>query len=95
LRTLCTFLILAKFSKFQTVSRGCPPSQQHTFSAGLLFDETFAQTDVFAVANCPVAALSVFHSAVIMRSLIFLHLWTPLTYSTESVLLPCFNGKPD
>jgi len=48
----------------------CPPSQPHTFSARLLFDETFERPDVFAVLNCPVVVLSVFYSTVIMRSLI-------------------------
>jgi len=36
-----------------------PPSQPHTFSDRLLFDETFAQPDVFAVVNCSVAASGV------------------------------------
>jgi len=66
LLTLCIFSILVKFIKFQTVSHGFPPSQPHTFSAGLLFDKTFAQPDVAAVVNCPVVALSVFHSTVII-----------------------------
>jgi len=57
---------------------GCPPSQSYTFSARLLFDETFAQPGVFAVANCPVVALGVFYSTVLMRSLKFLQL-TALT----------------
>ena len=39
--------------KFQTVNPGCPPSQSHTFSARLLFDETFAQPDISAVVNRP------------------------------------------
>jgi len=34
-------------SQFQTVSTGCPPFKPHTFSARLLFEETFAQPDVF------------------------------------------------
>jgi len=45
-----------------------PPSQPHTFSARLLFDETFAQP-VFAVVHCPFVALSVFYSTVFMRNL--------------------------
>jgi len=38
-----------------------PLSQPHTFSARVLFDETFAQPDVIAVVDCPVVALSVFY----------------------------------
>jgi len=42
--------------KFQTVSPACPPSQPYTFSTRLLFDETFAQPDTFAVVNrAPIA----------------------------------------
>jgi len=42
--------------KFQTVKPGCPPSQPYTFSTRLLFDETFAQPDIFAVVNrAPIA----------------------------------------
>jgi len=41
--------ILRVVSKFQTVNPRCPPSQAHTFSVQLLFDETFAQHGVFAV----------------------------------------------
>jgi len=73
------FSILVWFSKFRTVSPGCPPSQPHTSSAPLLFDEMFAQPDVFAVVNCTVVALSVFYSTVLMLSLIFLQLRTALT----------------
>ena len=54
--------------------------QAHTFSARLLFDETFAQPDVCTVANCSVTAFSVFCSSVVMRSLIFLQLVTALTW---------------
>jgi len=61
---------------FQTVNPGCPPSQLHVFTAGLLFDETFAQRDVFAVVNCP----AVFYSTVLMHNLIFLQLLTVLTW---------------
>jgi len=49
------------------------PSQPH-ISARLLFDETFAQPDVFAVVNGPVVVLSVFYSTVLMRNLTFLQL---------------------
>ena len=72
LRALCAFSIPVWFSKFQTVNPGGPPSQPHTFSARLLFDETSAQPDVFAFMNCPVVALRVFYSTVSMRSLTFL-----------------------
>jgi len=53
---------------------GCPLSQPLTFSARLLFDETFPQPDVFTVVNCPVVALSVLYSTVLMQSLVFLQL---------------------
>ena len=66
-------------SKFQTVKPGCPPSQPHTFSARLLFDETAVQPDVFAFMNCPAVALNVFYSTVSMRSFIFLQSWNALT----------------
>jgi len=66
-------------SKFRTLNPGCPLSQPHTFSANLLFVETFAQPDVSAVVNCPVAVLSLFCSTVLMRSLIFSQSQTALT----------------
>jgi len=51
----------------------------------MLFEDTLAQLDVFPIVNCPVVALSVFYSTVLMHSLIFcscvLH-WR----STECVL---------
>jgi len=62
LRTICAFSILVQFSKFQTVNPGCPPS--HTFPARLLFDERLAQSDIFAILNCPAIALSMFDSTV-------------------------------
>jgi len=37
------------------------PSQLYTISARLLFDETFEQPDVFAVANCPVVECVLLH----------------------------------
>jgi len=46
----------------------------HTFSTRLLFNETFAQLDVFAVVNWPVVALSVFYFTVLMLCVIFLQL---------------------
>ena len=74
---LAYFMRILNTCKFQTVKlwqvsncqTRCPPSQPHTFSARLLFDETFARPDVFAVVNCPVVALGVLYSAVIMCSL--------------------------
>jgi len=57
----------------------CSPFKARTFSARMLFDETFARSDVFAVLNCPVVVLSVFYSIILRRSLIFLQLWTALT----------------
>ena len=64
--------LLYRFSfgprEFETldVNPGCPSSHTHTFSARLLFDKTFSQPDVFAVANYPVVALSVFCSIVFL-----------------------------
>jgi len=58
-------------STFYTANRGCPPAQQHTFSFGLLFDETFAHPDIYAVVNCHVLALSVFYSSSFTCSVIF------------------------
>ena len=80
---------------WQTANLGRPPSQPHNFSAGLLFDEEFGEPDVFEVVNCPVVALSVLYSTVLMRGVIFLQFWTSLAYSTECDLLSCFNGLPD
>jgi len=89
LRTLYAFSILVQFNKFRIVNPKCSPSQPHTFSARLqLFDEPFAQPDVSTVVNCTVVALSVFHSTVLMRSLIFLQLWTALTYHWHWVRSP-------
>jgi len=53
LHTSSTCLILVWFSKFK-LSSLCLPSQLHTFSAQLLFDETFTQPHLFAVVNYPV-----------------------------------------
>jgi len=58
---ICAFSILVQFSKFETVNPGCPPSQPRTFSARLLFDETFAQPYIFAVVNCADVALGVLY----------------------------------
>jgi len=46
------------------------PVQPHTFN---VFDETLAQLN-FAVVNCSDVAMSVFHSPVLTRSLMFLQL---------------------
>ena len=55
-------------SQVQTVNSACPQSQPYTYSARLLLDKRFVQPDVFAVVNCPVLALSVFHSTVLKSS---------------------------
>jgi len=47
--------------KFQAVKPGCPPSQPHTISARLLFEETFGQHCLFAVVNGADVALGVFY----------------------------------
>jgi len=44
--------------KFQTVNPGCLPSQPHAFRS-TAFDETFAQSCVFAVVNSADVALCV------------------------------------
>jgi len=50
------------------------PVQPHAFYAPpLVFNKTLAQPH-FAVANCSDAAMSVFYSPVLTRSLIFLQL---------------------
>ena len=70
-----------------------------TIPAAFLFCSTAIrrdeQPDVFAVVICPVVTLSVFCSTVSMRSLIFLRLWTALTYSTECIPLLCLNALSD
>jgi len=60
--------------KFLTVNPGCPPFPPYTFSAQLLFDATFAQPCIFAVANFADVALSVFYSPVLTRCRLFLQL---------------------
>ena len=66
---------LCSLSKFDLAIQGLrQPVQPHTFSAQLLvFDETLAQPH-FAVLNCSDVGMSVFHSPVLTRSLIFLQL---------------------
>jgi len=64
---------LCSLAKFDLANQGVrQPVQPHTFNAQLLvFDETLVQPD-FAVANCSDVVMSVFHSPVLTRSLIFL-----------------------
>ena len=51
-----------------------PKATTDTFNTQLLiFDETLAQPD-FSIVNCSDAVMSVFHSPVSTRSLIFLQL---------------------
>jgi len=59
--------------KFDLANQGLrQPVQPHTFNAQLLvFDETVAQPH-FAVVNCSDVGMSVLHSPVLTRSLIFL-----------------------
>ena len=61
--------------KFDLANQGLrQPVQPHTFKAQLLvFDEILAQPH-FAVVNCSDVGMSVFHSPVLTRSLIFLQL---------------------
>jgi len=68
---------LSVLAKFDLANQGVrQPVQPHTFNAQLpAFDETLAQPD-FAVVNCSDVVMSVFHSPVLTRSLIFLQLWT-------------------
>ena len=66
-------------------------SLPHTFSARPLFDETFAQSDIFAVVNCPAVALGVFYSTVLTRSPMMCFCSCELSpRSSEYVLLPLF-----
>jgi len=66
---------LSVLAKFDLANQGLhQPVQLHTFNAQLpVFDETLAQPD-FVVANCSDVVMSVFHSPVLTRSLIFLQL---------------------
>jgi len=81
LRTSCAFSILVWFSKFQTVNPGCPPSQSHTFVARLLFDETFANpAGCFCSSEQPCRSVECVLLHLLMRHLIFLQLWTALTW---------------
>ena len=59
-------------AKFDLANQGVrQPAQPHTSNPQLLvFDKTLAQPD-FAVVNCFDVVMSVFHSPVLTRSLIF------------------------
>jgi len=71
---------LCSLAKFDFAHRGVrQPVQLHTFNAQLpVFDKTLAQPN-FAVVNCSDVVISVFHSPVLTRSLIFLQLRTALS----------------
>jgi len=62
-------------SEFDLANQGVhQPVQPHTFNAQLpVFDETLAQPH-FVVVNCSDVVMSVFHSPVSTRSLLFLQL---------------------
>jgi len=66
---------LSVLAKFDLANQGVrQPVQLHVFNAQLpVFDETLAQPD-FVVVNCSDVVMSVFHSSVLTRSLIFLQL---------------------
>jgi len=66
---------LSALAKFDLANQGVrQPVQLHTFNAQLpVFDETLAQLH-FVVVNCSDVVMSVFHSPVLTRSLIFLQL---------------------
>ena len=66
---------LCSLAKVDLANQGVrQPVQPHTFNAQLLvFDETLAQPD-FAVVNCSDVVMSVFHSPVLTRNLLFLRL---------------------
>jgi len=66
---------LCSLAKLDLADQGVrQPVQPHTFNTQLLvFDETLVRPD-FAVVKCSDAVVSVFHSPVLTRSLIFLQL---------------------
>jgi len=74
-KTNIFLLNLSALAKFGLANQGVrQPVQLHTFNAQLpVFDETLAQPHFVAV-NCSDVAMSVFHSPVLTRSLIFLQL---------------------
>jgi len=71
---------LCSLAKFDLANRGVrQPVQQHTFNAQLLvFDESLARPH-FAIVNYSDVGMIVFHSPVLMCSLIFLQLWTAVS----------------
>jgi len=71
---------LCSFTRFHLANWGVrQPVQPHTFDARLLvFDKKSAQHH-FAAVNCSDAMMIVFCSSVLMRSLIFLQLWTAVS----------------
>jgi len=71
---------LRSLAKIDLANQGLrQPVQLHTFNAQLpVFKETLVQLD-FVVVNCSDVVMSVFHSPVITRSLIFLQLWTAVS----------------
>ena len=66
---------LSAFAKFDLANQGVrQPVQLHTFHAQLpVFKETLVQPD-FVVVNCSDVVMSVFHSPVLTRNLLFLQL---------------------
>ena len=66
---------LSVLAKFDLANQGVrQPVQLHIFNAQLpVFDETVAQPD-FVVVNCSEVVMSVCHSPLLTRSLIFLQL---------------------
>ena len=66
---------LCSSAKFDLANQGMlQPVQPHTFNSQLLvFDKTLAQPH-FTVINGSNVGMSVFHSPVLMRNLIFLQL---------------------
>jgi len=66
---------LSALAKFDLANQGVrQPVQLHTFNAQLpVFKETLVQPD-FVVVNCFDVVMNVFHSPVLMRSLLFLQL---------------------
>jgi len=68
-------LFLCSSVKLDLANQGLPqPVQPRTFNSQLLvFDKTLAQPH-FAVVNGSDVEMSVFHSPILMRSLIFLQL---------------------
>ena len=74
------FRTLSALAKFDLANQGVrQPVQLHTFNAQLpVFKETLVQPD-FVVVNCSEVVMSVFHSPVLTRNLLFLQLWTAVS----------------